>query len=143
MQLVSRYLATNHSVVVTDGFAGNVEYKKVYQRNIKVAKGIDNVITFEVKNSDHKPLSILNTYTPYVEVFTEDNVLLKRYTGTIKETSTPNYKGMFTINITDNDTLNFENELNAATGLITREMQHRSLRSRYVELVIVCLGVIS
>ena len=26
----------------------------------------------------------------------------------------------------DNDTLNFENELNAATGLITREMQHRA-----------------
>ena len=71
MQLVSRYLATNHSVVVSDGFAGKTEYRKVYQRNIKIAKGIDNVITFEIKNSDHKPLSILNTYTPYVEVFTE------------------------------------------------------------------------
>ena len=93
MQLVSRYLATNHSVVVSDGFAEKTEYRKVYQRNIKIAKGIDNVITFEIKNSDHKPLSILNTYTPYVEVFTEDDVLLKRYTGTIKETSTPSYKG--------------------------------------------------
>ena len=108
MQLVSRYLATNHSVVVTDGFAGNVEYRKVYQRNIKIAKGIDNVITFEIKNSDHKPVSILNTYTPYVEVFTEDDVLLKRYIGTIKETSTPSYKGQFTINISDADTLNID-----------------------------------
>ena len=110
MQLVSRYLATNHSVVVTDGFAGNVEYRKVYQRNIKIAKGIDNVITFEIKNSDHKPVSILNTYTPYVEVFTEDDVLLKRYIGTIKETSTPSYKGQFTINISDADTLNIDGQ---------------------------------
>ena len=110
MQLVSRYLATNHSVVVSDGFAGKTEYRKVYQRNIKIAKGIDNVITFEIKNSDHKPLSILNTYTPYVEVFTEDDVLLKRYTGTIKETSTPSYKGQFTINITDADTLNIDGQ---------------------------------
>ena len=54
MQLVTRYLATNQSVVVTDGFAGNVEYRKVYQKNIKVSKGIDNVITFEIKNSDKK-----------------------------------------------------------------------------------------
>src|SRR6056300_757191 len=110
MQLVTRYLATNQSVVVTDGFAGNVEYRKVYQKNIKVSKGIDNVITFEIKNSDHKPVSILNTYIPYVEVFTEDKVMLKRYTGTIKETSTPNYKGQFTINIADGDTLNVDGQ---------------------------------
>ena len=110
MQLVTRYLATNQSVVVTDGFTGNVEYRKVYQNNIKVTKGIDNVIAFTIKNSDHKPVSILNTYTPYVEVFTEDKVMLKRYTGTIKETSTPNYKGQFTINITDSDTLNVDGQ---------------------------------
>tara|TARA_B110000503_G_scaffold134289_1_gene213047 strand:+ start:3231 stop:3998 length:768 start_codon:yes stop_codon:yes gene_type:complete len=110
MQLVSRYLVKNHSVVVIDDFAGNVEYRKLYQRNIKVTKGIDNVISFEIKNGDHKPVSILNTYTPYVEVFTEDKVLLKRYTGTIKETSTPLYKGQFTINITDSDTLNIDGQ---------------------------------
>lgn len=111
MQLVSRYLVSNHIVVVLDDFVGKpVEYRKVYQRNITVARGIDNTITFEVKNSDHKPVSILNTYIPYVEVFTEDDVLLKTYTGTIKETSTPNYKGQFTITITDGDTLNTDGQ---------------------------------
>lgn len=111
MQLVSRYLVQNHSVVVLDDFVGKpVEYRKVYQKNIKVAKGIDNVITFEVKNSDQKPVSILNTYTPYVEVFTENNVLLKKYLGTIKETATPNYKGQFTINIADGDTVNIDSQ---------------------------------
>ena len=110
MQLATRYLVSNNTVTVVDGFVASQEYRKVYQRNITIAKGIDNTITFELKNSDHKPLSILNTYTPYVEVFTEENILLKRYLGTIKETSTPNYKGMFTINITDNDTLNIDGQ---------------------------------
>ena len=110
MQLASTYLVSNKTVVVVDGFVAGQEYRKVYQRNITVAKGIDNLITFELKNSDHKPLSILNTYTPYVEVYTEDNTLLKKYMGTIKETSTPNYKGVFTINITDNDTLNIDGQ---------------------------------
>ena len=120
MQLVTRYLATNQSVVVLDGFAGNVEYRKVYQKNIKVSKGIDNVITFTIKNSDHKPVSILNTYTPYVEVFTEDKVMLKRYMGTIKETSTPNYKGQFTINIADGDTLNINGQYMSYVVYLTK-----------------------
>ena len=83
MQLVPRYLVSNDTVVVSDDFSANKEYNKVYQRNLKITKGIDNVITFEVKNSDQKPVSILNTYTPYVEIYTEDNVLLKKYIGTI------------------------------------------------------------
>ena len=110
MQLVPRYLVSNNTVVVSDDFADNKEFRKVYQRNIKITKGIDNIISFEVKNSDQKPVSILNTYTPYVEIFTEDNVLLKKYTGTIKETSTPLYKGQFTINIADGDTLNIDGQ---------------------------------
>ncbi len=109
MQLVTRYLVSNRTVVIADDFAGNVEYRKLYQRNIKVIKGIDNVITFEVKNSDHKPVSILNTYIPYVEVFTEDKVLLKKYQGTVKETSSL-YKGQFTINIADGDILNIDGQ---------------------------------
>lgn len=119
MQLVSRYLVSNKTVVVLDDYVGKpVEYRKVYQRNIKVAKGIDNVITFEIKNSDQKPVSILGTYTPYVEIFTEDKTMLKRYTGTIKETST-SYKGQFTINITDNDLLNYDAQYMSYTVYLT------------------------
>ena len=68
MQLVSRYLVSNSTVVVLDGTGNLTEYRKVYQRNIKIANGIDNVINFEIKNHDQKPVSILNTYTPYVEL---------------------------------------------------------------------------
>ena len=120
MQLVPRYLVSNDTVVVSDDFSANKEYNKVYQRNLKITKGIDNIISFEVKNSDQKPVSILNTYTPYVEIFTEDNVLLKKYTGTIKETSTPLYKGQFTINIADGDTLNIDGQYLSYTVYLTK-----------------------
>ena len=40
MQLVSRYLLSNHTVIVSDDTANLTEYRKVYQRNIKIAKGI-------------------------------------------------------------------------------------------------------
>ena len=120
MQLVPRYLVSNDTVVVSDDFSANKEYNKVYQRNLKITKGIDNVIAFEVKNSDQKPVSILNTYTPYVEIYTEDNVLLKKYIGTIKETSTPLYKGQFTINIADGDTLGIDGQYLSYTVYLTK-----------------------
>ena len=127
MQLVSRYLLSNNTVVVTDDTGNLTEYRKVYQRNIKIAKGIDNVITFEIKNHDQKPVSILNTYSPYVEVFTEDNVLLKKYVGTIKETTTPSFKGQFTINITDGDTINLDAQYLSYTVYLTNTSDTNTL----------------
>lgn len=128
MQLVSRYLVSNKTVVVLDDFVGKpVEYRKLYQRNITVARGIDNTITFEVKNADHKPVSILGVYTPYVEVFTEDDVLLKKYTGTVKETATPNYKGQFTINISDGDTLNIDGQYLKYTVYLKRDADQTNM----------------
>ena len=127
MQLVSRYLLSNHTVIVSDDTANLTEYRKVYQRNIKIAKGIDNVITFEIKNHDQKPVSILNKYTPYVEVFTEDNILLKKYVGTIKETTTPSFKGQFTINITDGDTINLDAQYLSYTVYLTDTSDVNSL----------------
>tara|TARA_Y100001954_G_scaffold165749_1_gene175892 strand:+ start:824 stop:1591 length:768 start_codon:yes stop_codon:yes gene_type:complete len=127
MQLVPRYLVTNRTVVVSDDTGNITEYNKVYQRNIKIAKGIDNIIRFEIKNHDHKPVSILNTYTPYVEVFTEDNILLKKYIGTIKETSTPSFKGQFEINVTSSDTLNLDGQYLSYTVYLRNTSQADTL----------------
>ena len=77
MQLVPRYLVSNDTVVVSDDFSANKEYNKVYQRNLKITKGIDNVIAFEVKNSDQKPVSILNTYTPMLKYIQKTMYYLK------------------------------------------------------------------
>ena len=36
----------------------NVEYTNVYQRNIKIYKGIDNIIEFDIKNADQKRIDL-------------------------------------------------------------------------------------
>ena len=111
MQHTSRYLATNKTVLVLDEWAGTLtEYRKVYERQLKVIKGIDNVLTFEIKNADQKPVSILNTYTCMFKAFDENNTEVLSKVGTVKETTTPNYKGQFTVNITSNDTLNLDGQ---------------------------------
>ena len=138
MQLVPRYLVSNSTVVVLDGTGNLTEYNKVYQRNLKIAKGIDNVINFEIKNHDQKPVSILNTYTPYVEIFTEDNVLFKRYEGTIKENTTPNFKGQFTINIKDGDTLNLDAQYLSYTVYLTDTNQANTLTYADTQYGITC-----
>lgn len=111
MQLTSRYLATNKTVLVLDEWAGTLtEYRKVYQRQLNITKGIDNILTFEIKNQDQKPISILNSYTCKFIAFDENNTEVLNKTGTIKETSTPNYKGQFTVNVSANDTLNLKGQ---------------------------------
>jgi hypothetical protein len=58
MQLIYRYLV-NNKVLLTADLAGEItEYKSVYQRNIKIYRGIDNLITFQINNADQKPISI-------------------------------------------------------------------------------------
>ena len=105
MQLTPRYLSTNKAILIAD-LANNItEYKPVYQRNLQVYKGIDNVLTFEIKNPDQKPLSILNPYTPKFVAFDENNNLVIEHDGTILETSTPSRKGQFEVTVTENDLL--------------------------------------
>jgi hypothetical protein len=110
MQLIPRYLSTNNAILVAD-LANNItEYRPVYRRTLQVYKGIDNVLTFEIKNADQKPLSILNTYTPKFVAFDEAKKLVVEHDGVILETSTPSRKGQFTVNVTENDLLNLKSQ---------------------------------
>jgi len=111
MQLTPRYLVKNKTIIVADLATGNItEYKPVYAKNLKVYRGIDNVLTFEIKNNDQKPISILNTYTPKLIAYDETKTKVLEKLGTVIETSTPNYKGQFTVNVSANDTLNLKDQ---------------------------------
>lgn len=111
MQLTPRYLVKDKTTVVADLATGAItEYRPVYAKELKTYKGIDNVLTFEIKNNDQKPVSILNIYTPKFMAYDETNTLVIEKTGTILETSTPNYKGQFTVEITANDLLNIQDQ---------------------------------
>ena len=110
MQLIPRYLYNNKMVLVSNLAGDNTEFRQVYTRNIKIHRGIDNTILFEIKNGDQKPVSILNTYTPKFTMFDENKTQVLTKTGTIKETSTPLYKGQFTVTVSENDLLNVKEQ---------------------------------
>jgi len=111
MQLTPRYLATDKTNLVANLANGSTtEYRKVYEKNLKVYRGIDNVLTFVIKNNDQKPISILNTYTPKFVAYDENEVQVVAKDGTIKETSTPSFKGQFTVNLTANDLLSLDDQ---------------------------------
>jgi hypothetical protein len=80
MQLGSVYLYPNRLEVYTNLDAWLSErYRKVYQRNIKVYKGVDNKIEFSVKNSDQKPLRLTSQQFVFslISVETQELILSK------------------------------------------------------------------
>jgi|14_taG_2_1085336.scaffolds.fasta_scaffold00151_9 hypothetical protein len=122
MQLIPRYLVNDKTNLVANVTTGTTtELRQVYQKNLKIFKGIDNVLTFEIKNNDSKPISILNTYTPHFTAFDHSKTQVLTKTGTIKETSTPNYKGQFTVSITANDLLNLDDQFLTYTIYLTKD----------------------
>ena len=58
MQKISAYYIPNR-IELTVGLEPHfVEYKSMYQRPIKIYRGIDNVIEFDIKNSDQKRVDL-------------------------------------------------------------------------------------
>ena len=110
MQLSYRYLVNQKATFIADLANATTEYRPVYQRNLNVYRGIDNTLTFEIKNQDQKPVSILNVYTPKFMAFDSTGTLILEKTGTITETTTPRKVGQFTVNITANDLLNVDSQ---------------------------------
>lgn len=51
------------------------EYRPVYKKQVEIFRGIDNVIEFEVRNQDQKPIS-LESYTPRLVAFDENKNMI-------------------------------------------------------------------
>jgi len=54
MQKIQFYLVPNRITVTTDMAGFTTEFRQVYTRTIKLYKGIDNTIEFEIRNSDQR-----------------------------------------------------------------------------------------
>lgn len=61
MQKISTYLYPNRIQLLADLAGFNVEFTNVYQRPVKIYKGVDNVLEFDVKNADEKRLELLTS----------------------------------------------------------------------------------
>lgn len=58
MQKISSYLYPNRIELLADLDGFSVEFKSVYQRNVKIYNGIDNTIEFDIKNADQKRIDL-------------------------------------------------------------------------------------
>ena len=110
MQLIPRYLVSNRSTLTANEAGFVTEYRPVYNRQLQVYKGIDNVLDFKLLNADQKPID-LSAYTPKFQAFDENNSLIIEHDGVqlTSDGSTP-IKGLFKVTITENDLLNVKDQ---------------------------------
>lgn len=109
MQLVPRYLVQNRIEIAVNDAGFVTEYKPVYQRQIKIYRGIDNIVQFKLLNADQKPINT-NLYTPKFVAFDENNVLVFEKDGEVLSDGSSNVKGLFQVTITENDLLNLKQQ---------------------------------
>jgi len=61
MQKVQSYLYPNRHIVIADLAGFIVENTIVYAKTVKIYKGVDNVIQFDIQNADQKRLDLVTT----------------------------------------------------------------------------------
>jgi len=112
MQLLPRYLVSNRTTIVANEAGFITEYKPVYTRQLKIYKGIDNVLEFKLLNADQKPLDV-DRYTVKFQAFDENNNLIIEHDGeNLQQGDSTGYthKGLFKVTITENDLLNVKQQ---------------------------------
>ena len=109
MQTVSRYLLTNSVIVYQNGFHGR--NSKVYDRRLKIYRGVRNPITFTFKNEDQKKQDIVGKTYQFNMIDTESKkAVLTRYLTILDDGSTTSSKGTASVEITDGDLLDLDNK---------------------------------
>ena len=109
MQTVSRYLLTNSVIVYQNGYHGR--NSKVYDRRLKIYRGVRNPITFTFKNEDQKKQDIVGKTYQFNMIDTESKkAVLTRYLTILDDGSTTSSKGTASVEITDGDLLDLDNK---------------------------------
>ena len=86
MQLNPSYLYSNRVDVYTNlGTWTKERYRKVYQRNLKLYRGVDNRLDFQIKNGEERPQPISNLTIVFNIVGVESNELLVQQNCTIHD----------------------------------------------------------
>jgi len=104
MQTVSRYLLNNVVIIYTSGYHGR--NPMVYDRRLKLYKGVSNPLTFTFKNEDQKAQDITaKTYEfNLIDSETKQSVVTRNLT-ILDDGSTVSTKGTASITITEGDLL--------------------------------------
>lgn len=112
MQKISSYLYPNRIEVIAnvalDPATSPVEWKIVYQKPIKIYKGVDNVLELEVKNSDQKRLDIFGKTVKFV-LMDQTSREIETYNATVVDDgSTERVKGIARITLPEADLANLD-----------------------------------
>lgn len=124
MQKISFYLLPNRIKVTTDvaGFA--TENRQVYQRKIKLYKGIDNTLEFEVRNSEQRKDNV-NGYDVVVKFFDH----IRRNVFTVVGSPVAGKPGIMAVTITQDLIANLDPQLLTIAASLRSDTEERILYS--------------
>lgn len=107
----SFYLYPNKVEVFTDSLdpAVSERYRKVYNRNLKLYRGVDNKIDIIVKNCDQKPISVENFHLVF-NLVTRDTqrLVIKKDLVLVPDGDTAKEKGRANVILTREEVLDLE-----------------------------------
>ena len=131
MQKISSYLYPNRIEVIAnvalDPATCPVEWKIVYQKPIKIYKGVDNVIELEVKNADQKRLNIFGKAVKFV-LMDQSSREIETYDATIIDDGSTNcIKGVARITLPEADIANLDPQHLKFTSYILNDDNTKTL----------------
>jgi hypothetical protein len=101
------YLYTNLFDVVLDLDQNTRTYNIMYQRDLKIQKGLQNKIQFQFKNSDQKRLTINNdTYVFSMFDAVDRRLLVEKQIEILDDGATATTRGLGLLTLKESDTLN-------------------------------------
>lgn len=107
MRKISSYLYPNRIELLANLAAFTVEYQNVYQRNVKIYKGIDNVVEFDIKNADQKRIDLMTLSNIKMHVMDATGNKLPNSPYTVTPTS---LRGIATVTIPSTDLEDFTDQ---------------------------------
>ena len=105
MQLTPRYLVKNRTLVISNEVGFVTEYRPVYQRELQVYRGIDNLLEFQVLNADQKPVPLTGKQLMFVAFDQKRRKVIEHLATTLISN-----KGIVAVTITENDLLNIKQQ---------------------------------
>ena len=108
MQKISSYLYPNRVELLADVAGFTTEYTNVYQKTVKIYKGVDNVLEFDIKNADQKRIE-LNT-TPSITDITLNIMDASGYAVGTYEVTPTDIKGIATVTIPSADVADLKHQ---------------------------------
>jgi hypothetical protein len=124
MQKISFYLLPNRIKVTTDVAGFVTENRQVYQRKIKLYKGIDNTLEFEVRNSEQRKDNVAG-YDVVVKFFDH----IRKNVFTVVGNAVTGKPGIMSVTVTQDLIANLDPQLLTIAASLRSDTEERILYS--------------